>query len=161
MNEEMQNRGSAEGIDKIVTQVPEDRPVYIHVGPKRDPLPPFMLVGRGGRSRYGMESINLVQAMAEMDKDEIRLFRLIEQTMDWKTNIALVPTGGMSKAERNSIYRGYKKLREKDYIRRVGNQKYMVNPRLIIPGHLNAEEVYADYISIKSERSKQCNETRK
>jgi len=132
----------------IVSHIPEDREAYLHIGKPRDPLPPFRLVGRGGRNKHGLESMDTIDLLLTMDADERFFFRILNKTFDWKTNIGMVPVKGMSRAEKNKVYRGYRKLRERDVVRRIKSGIYMINPTVIVPSHLQADEVMDDYMKL-------------
>ena len=110
-------------------------------------LPPFRLIGRGGKNKGGT-SMNLVQEMSMLSKPASWLFAELEKNLDYSGITARIVSSKLNESEIKRLRRGYKELRGKDLVRRVKQNTYMINPTLIIPPHYN-EEMLAYYNSLK------------
>ena len=106
---------------------------------------PFLMVGSGGTNSEG-RSMNLVQEMSEMTKQELYTFALVEAVRDNDTNLASVsPDKLETPAERQRFKIGMMGLRKRDLVKKVSRGLYIVNPILILPiENLSAMKLYTE-----------------
>jgi len=117
---------------------------------KNDYKPSFRMIGDGKKNRQGI-SMNLVKEMSNMSAQELWLMNKLEESLDNK-NISKIKRDNLSEPEKRKLQLGFKLLHEKDLVRRVKKEHYMINPMLIIPKEW--KERYAEYLQLKSIKDK-------
>jgi len=90
---------------------------------------PYMLI-LGGPFMKGKQK-SLLQLIKEMSFAEKWFFLHVATSISCKDNTAYVDSKTLTKAEVNKKISAYKTLKEKNIIRRVKREYYMVNPRMI------------------------------
>ena len=88
-------------------------------------------------------SSNLIDIMSEMSPQEQWLFKIVKEAITGSTNDltckVFIPSSELTNAEKQKLKIAYKRLREKDLIRRIKRQHYMVNPMMLIPTFFDEE----------------------
>ena len=94
----------------------------------REQLPKFKMIGD---SIY----MNAFKILTELSVSEsYTLNKLVESVMwSYKTNKVFFQTKSMTPAEKNKFSKGFKGLNEKNIVRRISREHYMINPDFIIP----------------------------
>ncbi len=117
--------------------------------------PSYQMIGRGTMShKLKVKSIDLLQAVADMTSDEKFCFFQIKDKIvfdpyklrtdvknksgDYDYQIRIY-SKNYTQTQRNMFSRGYKRLREKDIVRRVKRGTYMINPAGLIPNDFDRE----------------------
>lgn len=113
--------------------------------------PPFYMAGSGKRNKSG-SSLNLIQILCNLTKSEQFTFSLLETNLAyWEThickgNICIVRNNELTDSEQQSFKRGYKLLNQKDLVRRIRREHYLISPYLILPKDF--EEAVAEWETI-------------
>jgi hypothetical protein len=118
--------------------------------------PSFDMVGNGKMNhKLKVQSIDLLQEVAEMNSDEKFCFFMIKDKITWdeydKKYICQVRiySKHMTQGERNMFSRGFKLLNHKDIVRRVKRGTYMINPSALIPKDFEHEwKIWTDCESL-------------
>ena len=121
-------------ITQVVAVNPDDEVVF-HVRSKETTKDiPFLKFGKGTKNKVG-QSMSITQAMLSL-ADNVNatwLFWKLESLRDLKTNIAVLPRKSLSKAEEKYLERGFPILQEKQMVKRVKQNTYLINPSLVVP----------------------------
>ncbi len=114
----------------------EDQVVTINIDKKRyvkKIIPPYANFGREGTSSGKVTGINSALIFADLSKSAAWLFWNLVAVRDYHTNICEFLTSNLTQAEKLKLNRAYKELKEKDLVKRVRNQHYIINPKVILP----------------------------
>ena len=101
---------------------------------------PFYKVGNGNTNQQGT-SMNLIQEMAKMSKPELFLISMVEDKLsyysEFSTGEVCIDTSDLTSTQKQYITNGYKKLYNKNILRRTRRSHYIINPLLILPRAIN------------------------
>ena len=115
--------------------------------------PNYYKIGNGTYStRYKMDSRDLLKEVLRMTAAEQWMFNLLKENLLVynSTEVSLVDVE-LSSADKQKLKLGYSRLREKDLVRRVKRQHYMINPTALIPTgkEVDMEVEIAEYLELK------------
>lgn len=109
------------------------KPMNIRVSPTYVEKPSYMMVGKGGKVRRGIQGYDLLGAMLNFNSGMSQTFKLIVDGLDVRTNCCDLSTLTFNKTQQNMISAAYKQLSGIDLVKRIRKGVYMINPRAIIP----------------------------
>ena len=89
---------------------------------------PHRYVGETWMVRGKPKGYSYTDVLLTLSGPEQWLFKMIKDNVDYRNNIAVVVSSTLSKTEANKLFSAYKLLNQKDLVRRVGPNRYMVNP---------------------------------
>ncbi len=117
----------------VINADPNQKYTLVADAPEPKPRPirrePFMMVLGGPYMRSNRKSVwELIQ---EMTFDEKWFFLHVLINISFTTNISFVDNATLTRTEVNKKVRAFKTLKEKNILKRVSREHYMVNPRVI------------------------------
>ena len=92
--------------------------------------PPYIMAGTGMKNR-ACQSYPLIETMLEFSKPEGWFFKVLLETHNEATGLSPI-TVSFSNTDRVTASRAYKLLNQRDLVRRVKRQVYMINPCALI-----------------------------
>lgn len=92
--------------------------------------PPYIMAGTGMKNR-ACQSYPLIETMLEFSKPEGWFFKVLLETHNEATGLSPI-TVSFSNTDRVTASRAYKLLNQRNLVRRVKRQVYMINPRALI-----------------------------
>ena len=101
----------------------------------------FSITSRQGLFKGKMMGIPLTELYMDFNKEEQWFYKIIWQALNFKTNQATVLQGELSKHESNKVSSAYQSLKQKDLVRRVRKEVYMINPNAIIYPETQADNI--------------------
>jgi len=118
----------------------------LHITPEsvKCKKPPFLGIFGGEYMKENTK--NLLQQLGDMTAAERWFFLLVEKHMDYSTNSACIPSTSLTHSQMNIKTIAFKSLKEKNLIKRIKREHYMINPDIIIPLGIkpNGNEIYPD-----------------
>ena len=138
---------------KIVTNITlrDDEELSMQKKKKYLPTPNYYKVGNGTySSRYNMSSIDLMNEILEMTVPEAWLLRLLKDNLIGydSTEVSLVDVA-LTDSDKQKLKIAYKRLRDKDLVRRIKRQHYMINPVALIPSGVDVTKEVIKYKELK------------
>lgn len=121
--------------------------------------PYFNMVGNGKKNNLlgkGIMAMDLILEMTKLTDQEQFLIREMRlnlihkegisdsgQAFNYPTNVAKITGKNYTDSEKQRIKTGFKRLKEKDIVKRVKREHYIFNPQFIIPfNYSEAEELW-------------------
>ena len=101
--------------------------------PKK-PRPSWSAIGNGMQTRH-FNSYPYEKTLLDLTANEAKLYKLVLDNYDCNTGYAIVDMSQCSASDKVSLSRGYKGLKQRDLLKRVRQQTYLINPTAKI--HLN------------------------
>ena len=95
------------------------------------PQPPFKRLGDGKMGKYG-KAYPLIETMLEFSKPESWLFKILLKTHSETTGFSNISKVSLTKTEQVVMSKAYKLLNQRELVRKVKRQVYMVNPSGLI-----------------------------
>jgi hypothetical protein len=92
---------------------------------------PFQIIGRTGKMK-AKESYPLLDVMSEFSSQEHWFFKLLRDNLNYKTSQAVIINKSLSASEVHRKTVAFKALRERDLVKRVCRETYMINPKALI-----------------------------
>jgi hypothetical protein len=134
-----------------------DDEVLVKKKVKRSTQPNYYMVGNGTVNKYKIESIDLIKEITKMTKAEQFLILAIKDGITYATDYnPVVKVSGSTKHQKNQIIDGYRKLSEKNLVRRIKNGWYMINPNALIPtDYPSALKIWKDAEERNTRKSKE------
>jgi len=125
------------GMTKVYTETriyanPDEDLVITTKRKNRNNVPPFFMGGRVGTIRSKKMGYPLLDVMADMTKPEAWFFKELRHSMDIRTSVGIMKNGDLSLSDRQKKKLAYAPLKEKDLVRRVKKETYMINPDALI-----------------------------
>lgn len=106
--------------------------------------PNYFMVGNGSTNMSKIFSIDLLKELVESSKAGQFLLIAIKDGICYDNGYSPVVTilkSALTSTQQQYLVKGYKELRSRGLVIRVGNSKYMINPNALIP--TNYEEAIA------------------
>lgn len=94
---------------------------------KKKARPSWTAVGDGMQTRH-FKSYPYEMTLLSLTTPEAKLFKLVLEGYNSKTGYSLVDLSQASPSEKVSYSNAYKKLAERELVRRVKKQVYLINP---------------------------------
>lgn len=94
-------------------------------------LPPFRKIGNGMKGQHGT-AYPLLETMLEFSKPEAWLFSILLKTHSDKSGQSDISKLTFTKVDLNNLSKAYALLKQRDLVKRVKRQVYMINPSAII-----------------------------
>ena len=120
--------------DKIPVTVFINRTDTVEVKSTSRGTPNFFRVGNGTMNKKKIQSINLLQEMANASKAAqyllLGITNGIEYSNDYHYVVKVIPT---TETQKSYLKQGYKELVQKNLVKRVKRSHYMINPDALIP----------------------------
>jgi len=115
--------------------------------PKVD-LPPYRLIGRAGVHKK-IKGINTNDLFMGFSKKANWLFWLLDKQRDMATNTIILRSKSLTPAERKAVSIAFKELKNKDVVKRIKKEHYIINPKVMLP-HPNKEypKVWVEWESL-------------
>ena len=120
------------------SDVPTGHRLNVEVVPDQKPrygvMTPWLKLGAGGRNRRG-KSVNGLKVFKDLTSNynaSWSLFSLLERRSA-KDNVVVLPRSALSKTEYQRLVRGLPTLIDQGLIKRLGHERYLVNPDLLMP----------------------------
>lgn len=128
-------------------EVAKDEVLSIKYTRKYQSKPNFFMGGDGtmNKSFTSRKSIDLIQEICSMSSNEKLCFLAIRNGIKWdkwdNRLIYQVPVNmsQFTASQRVKFLEGYKRLNEKDLVRRISKGIYMINPTALIPAEFERE----------------------
>ena len=129
-------------IPHLITNLLDDKQLHLPKGtklsivadttpsPKYTEKPPFIMVGNGMKNRT-YQAYPLLETLLDLSKPEAWLFRLYLNSYNDRTGLSTL-TAPLSNSERVTASNAYKLLQQRDLVRKVKRQVYMINPCALI-----------------------------
>lgn len=92
--------------------------------------PPYVMVGTGMKNRT-YQSYPLIETMLDFSKPEAWFFKMLLETYNNTTGLSTLIVS-FSDSDKVTASRSYKSLNQRDLVRRVKRQVYMINPCALI-----------------------------
>ncbi len=116
--------------------------------------PSYQKIGNNKMNhKIGLKSIDLLEEVGKMNSDEKFCFFEIKNRIhfdsyegDFEYTVK-IRTSNYTSGQKSMFSRGYKKLREKDIVRRIKRGLYMINPLALVPNKFEKE--YKRYCEAK------------
>jgi len=121
---------------------------------------PYTMIGNGIGIRimekYNLKPIDTLREMSKFTKSEMTFFMLLRDNLDWdnKSLVVRLPMKKFNSTIKQHIKVGFKRLHEKDLVRRVKRGVYMINPAMILPPHSTELEQITIWNNCKSIHTK-------
>jgi hypothetical protein len=93
---------------------------------------PYIAISRKGLFKGKQMGIPLTEMYMDFNKAEQWFYKKLWQNLNYKTNQATVIQSELTKSESNALSAAYTSLKEKDLVKRVRKEVYMINPRAVI-----------------------------
>ena len=120
--------------DKIPVTVFINRTDTVEVKSTSRGTPNFFRVGNGTMNKKKIQSINLLQEMANASKAAqyllLGITNGIEYSNDYHYVVRVIPN---TETQKSYLKQGYKELAQKNLVKRVKRSHYMINPDALIP----------------------------
>lgn len=114
----------------------------------KEPHIPFVMLGKSGYTNIkGVTTMSADILLTEFNKQEAWLYKLIRRRIDYTTLIVTIRGADLDQSEKRKLLAAYKTLREKDIIRRVKREYYMVNPMFLVPS-VNRDALVRQYLEL-------------
>ena len=103
--------------------------------PVKEILPYHFRIGNGYyNQRIDVMSIDFIDEIEKMSPQELWFLKLLKDNfLNSGTNHSHIINSKLSSAEQQKLKKGYKRMSEKDLVRRTKREHYMLHPDLIIP----------------------------
>lgn len=133
----------SENIPHLITNLLDDKQLHLPKGtklsivadttpsPKYTEKPPFIMVGNGMKNRT-YQAYPLLETLLELSKPEAWLFKILLNTYSEHTGLSSLKTIPFTKTELETSSKAYKLLMQRDLVRKVRRQVYMINPCALI-----------------------------
>jgi len=105
---------------------------------------PYWYIGK----EYGRD-MDILDLIRSLNDSEYWMLKLLIDRMTSKKHIGVIRGKTLTKTEKQRVYRGYKGLREKDLVRRIKREYYMVNPIKIGAHPEYRDDLLEDYNRLK------------
>jgi len=93
----------------------------------------------------GKNSMNIFEIIGGLSKPEQQFLTEMSKQFTWKEYLISLDFSTLTKSQKSNKYRTYNKLRQKDLVKRIDKNIYLMNPRLLIPSD-DAKEVEAKHL---------------
>lgn len=132
----------SENIPHLITNLLDDKQLHLPKGtklsivadtstsPKYTEKPPFIMVGNGMKNRT-YQAYPLLETLLELSKPEAWLFKILLDMYNDQTGLSIL-TVSFSGTDKVTASKAYKSLNQRDLVRRVKRQVYMINPCALI-----------------------------
>ena len=121
----------------------------VHHKAQKEKYIPFRMVGSLGYSQIkGATTMDSIKLMMDFNANEAWLMNQIKDLGEGTTLVAVIRGKTLTPVEKKKLSLAYKTLRQKDIIRRVKREYYMVNPMFWVP-RTNREALTDTYNSLK------------
>ena len=129
---EFQNVVTQNLLEDTVFHVHKDTQLGLFQKPKKyNPQPPFLRIGNGMKGQHGT-AYPLLETMLEFSKPEAWLFAILLKTHSDKSGQSDISKLTFTKVDLNNLSKAYTLLKQRDLVKRVKRQVYMINPSAII-----------------------------
>ena len=111
----------------------------------KEKFTPFYMIGKAGYSKItGGSIVDAMKEILKFNKGEQWMMGIIFEDGENHNLQCVIRGKALSKTDKNKLSVAYKSLREKDIIRRVKREYYMVNPTFLVPSK-DRESLYEFY----------------
>ena len=119
--------------DPVLFPIPKNTSVIVTQKPEyKQPLPAYDCIGGNVYFETNEPGYpKLYKTLGSLSKKANEMFWAIVEVKDYKNNIGILKANNQT--ERNKLSAAYKELRKLDLLRRVKQNHYMVNPKVILP----------------------------
>ena len=93
---------------------------------------PYKMVGDFRMSQGVQKGYGFIDVLLTMSTPEQWFFKLLKDHLDYRNNIATIPSQSFNKTQTNKLSLAYKSLNQKELVKRVSPHRYMINPDAII-----------------------------
>ena len=120
---------------------------------KKDPLPPFTIVGNGFTNRQGVNSLDVLEVCLQMNQAEMKPFQFLRNmftvnTIEGSTTPSVVEPSRHEEFDKylsTALMKNYRHLEYLQVVRRIKRGVYIVNPKVLVPSkHYIAMQVLWD-----------------
>lgn len=101
----------------------------------------FMAVGK----MVNDKGFNFVDVMSKLNPVAYRVFWEMVKVRDVDTNMVILDSSQHTSSQNSIISKGYKVLKEKELVIKVGKGSYLLNPHAILPTFEKVEEVNKEW----------------
>lgn len=102
---------------------------------------PFSCISRQGLYRGKLMGIPLTELYMDFNKEEQWFYKMIWKALNFKTNQAVIEQSKLTKHESNKLSSAYQSLKQKDLVKRVCKETYMINPNAVIYPDTQTENI--------------------
>lgn len=115
--------------------------VIEHKEVKKEPLPPFTIVGNGFTNRHGTTSLDMLEVCLQMNQSEMKLFQFFrnvftQNTIDGSSTPSIVEPLKYKEFDKylaTALMKNYKHMEYLQVLRRIKKGLYIINPKILIP----------------------------
>jgi len=151
--------------DKIISNIqlaiPENR-ILEHRLVQIEEKPRYYKIGNGRRNTFmgkGHIPLDAIKIMSEMTPQELWLINLLKDNIKLKEEktssglkfrtscISVIKSSKLSSSEKQKLKTGYKRLNQKNIVKRIKREHYIINPDFIIPHFYQEEKELFDNLS--------------
>jgi len=93
----------------------------------------------------GKNSMNIFEILSDLSKPEQQFLTEMSKQFTWKEYLINLDFSKLTKSQKSNKYRTYNKLRQKNLVKRIDKNIYLMNPRLLIPSN-DAKETEAKHL---------------
>ena len=93
---------------------------------------PYRVIGDRRNQKGKQKGFPLIKVLMTLTVPEQWFFDLIYDHLNYLTNISTIPRNNLTKTDLNKMSIAYKILNQKNLVKRVSPNRYMVNPDAII-----------------------------
>lgn len=117
---------------------------------RKDSQPHIQCIGRKSMYPSSKPEFDVSGTLLQLssDSNSTWLFWALNEANDYRTNISILDTNSLTKAEIGKLARGYKVLSKLGMIKRIKNKHYLINPAVIVPGTAYSTEVINHWNSV-------------
>lgn len=148
-------------ISKVHFEIPEGRKAEITLN-RTTQIPRYLRVGNGVRNTFmGKDHIprDAIEEITHMSVPELFVIRTLKKYITFEmvetdeglkqktSNICIINMKDLSDKDKQKFKEGYKRLHEKDVVRRIKRQHYIFNPDFFIPYLYTKEKRIFDSLS--------------
>ena len=101
----------------------------------------FSITSRQGLFKGKQMGIPLTEMYMDFNKEEQWFYKMLWQALNFKTNQATIAQKELSKHESNKLSSAYQSLKQKQLVRRVRQEVYMINPNAVIYPETQADNI--------------------
>lgn len=104
-------------------------------------VPPFITYGKLGMSKYKISGMDTTSIFLQLSPGATWLWWTLVSLRSEKSNMAVLKSKSLTKAQQNKLSKSYKELEEHRLVKKTRKEHYLLNPTAVLPFFENFEEV--------------------
>ena len=138
----------------IAKMQPGDKLEVTQLYPDTQPLPPFLMLGRRGKTKANIHGFDTVDVVKDLSRFGANMFWRMVQARTLETNLCKVGHDIIfDDKDRQRMKRIGKELRERRLVIGVQRNVYLINPKAVIPQKKFFERTWAEWVKACEKRN--------